>query len=438
MSLKLVTYPALFRSQKIIIIKELAKVQMEIDQNATQAQLDSLSIHGKVPCLVTPDGNISESNAIARYIARMAPASSGLYGSSPFEAAQVDSWMDWCVQDLEIPATLWIAPILGWMKNEPVVTERASEDLKKGMALLDNHLKMETFLVGRQMTMADIAVATTMLLPMKLVLDEAARKPFPNLMRWFDLCIHQQVFIDVVGETTLCKTPLTPSESVSAPAAKQETPSSPAKAKKEEKPKQEKKEEKPKQEEKSKDASKKGEKRKQENEELLEESYEEKKAKNPLDDLPKSNFVLDAWKREYSNCPNQDTNLAMPYFWDNYDMEGYSLWFCDYNYNDECEVAFMTSNLVGGFVQRCDALRKYAFGVMQIIGTQQSQKVLGAWLIRGQSIDPMLKENDDAEYYTWTKLASPPTEEQKARLQVLWCAEEEIDGMQILDCKVFK
>jgi len=424
MSLKLVTYPALFRSQKVIIAAEMAKVNLEIDDKATESQLASLSVHGKVPCLVTPEGNISESNAIARYIARMAPASLGLLGATPFESAQVDSWLDFCVQDLEIPATLWIAPILGWMDNNEAVSERAAQDLKKGMHVIENHLKMETFIVGRQMTLADIAIATTLLLPLKLVLDAKAREAFPNLMRWFDLCIHQTAFVDVVGETKLCEVPL--------------KPAAPAKAK-EEKPKEEKKkEEKPKAAEKPKEEKPKAEKRKQDEEEMAEETFEDKKAKNPLEDLPKSAFVLDAWKREYSNAPGGDCYQAMPYFWQNYDKEGYSLWFCDYNFNAECKVAFMTSNLVSGFIQRSDSLRKYAFGVMQIIGTPTSQKVLGAWLIRGQDIGPMLAENDDAEYYTWTKLTQPPTEEQKKRLELLWCEEKEIDGQSILDGKVFK
>jgi elongation factor 1-gamma len=356
MSLKLVTYPALFRSQKIIITAELAKVNLEVDTNTSESQLAGLSVHGKVPCLVTPEGNISESNAIARYIGRMAPPSLGLCGATPFEAAQVDSWLDFCVQDLEIPATLWIAPILGWMDENEAVTARASQDLKKGMGVLENHLKMETFVVGRQMTLADIAIATTLLLPLKLVLDAKARAAFPNVMRWFDLCVHQQAFIDTVGETKLCEVPLTAAVKKSGGAA-----STPAKDnKKEAKPKEEKKkEDKPKKEEKPKEDKPKGEKRKQDDEGLEPESFEEKKAKNPLDDLPPSKMVLDAWKREYSNAPNGDCTLAMPYFWDNYDKEGYSLWFCNYNFNDECKVAFMTSNLVGGFIQRSDELRKY-------------------------------------------------------------------------------
>ncbi|KAH9258326.1 hypothetical protein BASA81_003375 [Batrachochytrium salamandrivorans] len=417
-TLKLVTYPALFRSQKVIIVSELAKVALDIDTNTTQAQLDSLSVHGKVPCLVTPEGNISESNAIARYIARLADPKIGLLGSTPFESAQVDSWVDFCVQDLEIPATLWVAPLLGWMPEDSQVTKRAQEDLKKGLAVLDNHLKQETFVVGNKITIADVAIFSTLLLPFKLVIQEVgAKKQFPNVMRWFDLLAHQQAFIDVVGETKLCEVPL-----VAAPGAKKEVA-----PKKEAAPKAE---AKPKAEPKAAAAPK----RKQEDAE--EDAPVEKKAANPLDSLPKSTMVLDAWKREYSNCPNQDTTLAMPWFWENVDLEGYSLWFCDYNFNDECKVSFMTSNLVAGFVQRTDALRKYAFGVMQIIGDNTQQKVLGAWLFRGQDTKFMLQENDDAEYYTWTKFTG--TDEEKQRIQVLWCAEDAINGEKILDCKVFK
>ena len=80
--------------------------------------MKSASVWGKVPVLDTPDGSLSESNAVARYVARLAPECK-LYGESLFESAQIDSWMDWCTQELEIPASMWVAPVLGWMANNP-------------------------------------------------------------------------------------------------------------------------------------------------------------------------------------------------------------------------------------------------------------------------------------------------------------------------------
>ena len=38
----------------------------------------------------------------------------------------------------------------------------------------------------------------------------------------------------------------------------------------------------------------------------------------------------------------------MPYFWQKFDKQNYSLWFCEYNYADDLKMIFMTCNLIGG------------------------------------------------------------------------------------------
>ena len=55
---------------------------------------------------------------------------------------------------------------------------------------------------------------------------------------------------------------------------------------------------------------------------------------------------MDEFKREYSN---KDTlTEALPYFWKNFDKENFSIWYCEYKYNDELSKIFMTANLVNG------------------------------------------------------------------------------------------
>ncbi|MBO8589854.1 hypothetical protein INN88_14770, partial [Staphylococcus aureus] len=66
-----------------------------------------------------------------------------------------------------------------------------------------------------------------------------------------------------------------------------------------------------------------------------EEEAPKPKPKNPLDLLPPSTMILDEWKRLYSNTKTNFREVAIKGFWDMYDPEGYSLWFCDYKYNDE-------------------------------------------------------------------------------------------------------
>jgi Elongation factor 1 gamma, conserved domain len=50
-------------------------------------------------------------------------------------------------------------------------------------------------------------------------------------------------------------------------------------------------------------------------------------------------------------------------------------------------------NKVGGFLQRIDYARKYAFGAMCILKDDKGQfPIRGAWIFRGQAIPPMMVE----------------------------------------------
>nr|POF19832.1 elongation factor 1-gamma 3 [Quercus suber] len=106
-----------------------------------------------------------------------------------------------------------------------------------------------------------------------------------------------------------------------------------------------------------------------------EEQAPKTKPKNPPDLLPPSKMIMEEWKRLYSNIKTNFSEVAIKGFWDMYDPEGYSLWFCDYKYNDENTISFVTLNKVGGFLQRMDLAHKYAFGKMLMIGLEPPFKV---------------------------------------------------------------
>ena len=125
-------------------------------------------------------------------------------------------------------------------------------------------------------------------------------------------------------------------------------------------------------------------------------------------------------------------------FWDMYDPEGYSLWFCDYKYNDENTVSFVTLNKVSGFLQRMDLARKYAFGKMLIVGSEAPFKVKGLWLFRGQEIPQfVIDECYDMELYEWKKV-DLSDEAQKERVNQMIEDQEPFEGEALLDAKCFK
>ena len=88
---------------------------------------------------------------------------------------------------------MWVYPILGFIQSNKANTERAQEDLKRGLAVLQAHLSGSTYLVGSAVTLADIVVCCSLLNAFKLVMDASFLAPYKAVVRWCDpivwLCV---------------------------------------------------------------------------------------------------------------------------------------------------------------------------------------------------------------------------------------------------------
>lgn len=402
MSLKLYTDKAsAISAWKILAAANYSGVKLTVvsDFSSDSTDFQAKTPAGKPPVLETEQGSIFEENAIARYVARQGESS--LLGSTAFEQAQVDSWIEFSVNEIDLPASVWTFPILGYIANNAAATQKAKADIRHVFEVLNKHLASRTFLVGHRVTLADLSVAASLYHLYQLVIDVSFRKAFVNVTRWYLTVVNQPNVKPVFGDVQLCEKAQVAPETAEAP--KEE-------AKKVEKPKEEpKKAEKPK-------AEKKPAKEADDEEE---ESFadEAPKGKNPLDLLPPAKMNMDEWKRMYSN--NDTRSVAMPWFWQHLDTEGYSLWFCRYKYNSELTVTFMTSNLIGGYMQRLEKLRKYGFGSMLIFGEDNASEIEGAWLVRGTEMPAELTECDDSVLYDW-KRVDIADEAQKKLLEDFW------------------
>ena len=65
-------------------------------------------------------------------------------------------------------------------------------------------------------------------------------------------------------------------------------------------------------------------------------------------------------------------------------------------------------------------------------------KITAYFLIRGDSIEPLLKCNDDAECYTWTKVNYPFSHDDKAKITEYWTSETTLERESLLDSRVYK
>lgn len=365
---------------------------------------------GKVPVLETPDGPVFESNAIARYVARM-KADNPLYGSSLIEYAHIEQWTDFSATEVDANIGKWLYPRLGFYPYVAVSEEAYVAALKRALGALNTHLASNTYLVGNSVTLADIVISCNLYLGFTQIMTKSFTSEFPHVERYFWTMVNQPNIKKVMGDVKQA-------ESVPPVQKKNAAPK----------------------EKKLKEVKKEDPKPKPKPVEKVEEEEEapKPKPKNPLDLLPPSKMILDEWKKLYSNTKTNFREVAITGFWDMYDPEGYSLWFCDFKYNEENTVSFVTMNKVGGFLQRMDLCRKYAFGKMLVIGTEPPFKVKGLWLFRGPEIPKfVLEECYDMALYEWTKVDISDAA-QKERVSAMIEDLEPFEGEALLDAKCFK
>merc|ERR1712020_282172 len=334
---------------------------------------------GKVPAFEGSDGVLlTESNAIAYYV-----ANDELRGGSEASArAQVVQWMAMADNEILPAACTWVFPTMGIMQFNKNATERAKEDVKTALKSLNDHLLTRTFLVGERLTLADIAVATTMLSLYKQVLDPAFRKPFVNVTRWFTTVVNQPNAKAVLGQVTLC------------------TKMAEFDAKK------------------FAEFSGKGDKKAEKKEKAPKQEQKKPKKADPFEKMPKGTFDLEEWKRFYSN---NDEPESVAWFWEHFDHENYSIWRGDYKYNDELTMVFMSCNLIGGMFQRLEKLKKNAFASCCLFGKDNDSSISGIWVFKGQELAFELSEDWQIDYasYDWKKLDSK-SDECKAQVAQYW------------------
>lgn len=401
----LYTYPSNFRAQKALIAAQYSGYKINIasdfvfgETNKSEAFLSKFPL-GKVPAFETNDGQtIAESNAIAYYVSNQQ-----LKGSTPLEQAQVVQWMSFADGEIVPVSCTIVFPILGIMQYNKAGVDQAKDSLKKILTALNNYLLSRTYLVGEKITLADIVVATSLLHLYEHVLDEKNRKPYCNLNRWFTTCINQVQFKTVLGDFKLClKENEVDPKKFAEFNAKVGGSSKKDDKKKEPKP-EKKKEEKPK--------AKKEEEEPEEMDAAEAALLEEPKSKDPFDEMPKGTFNMDDFKRFYSN--NEEAK-SIPYFWEKFDKENYSIWHGEYKYSEELTKVFMSCNLITGMFQRLDKMRKQCFSSVCLFGSDNDSTISGVWVWRGQNLAFELCPDWQIDYetYTWKKL-DPDAEDTK-------------------------
>ncbi|CAN7999836.1 unnamed protein product [Ixodes hexagonus] len=422
-----------FRAHKILIAAEYSKFKLEVcgdapdfvfgATNQSAAFLEKFPL-GKVPAFETREGStthtITESNAIAYYV-----ANDQLRGGSPIERAQVVQFLSFADSEILPPACTWVFPCLGAMQFNKQANERAKEDVKKILTYLNGHLLTRTYLVGERLTLADIAVFTALLPLYKLVLEPSFRAPYVNVNRWFDTLAHQPEFQKILGDVKLCDKMAQFDAALYAQVQGKTKEGAKEGGKKEKEAKKE-----------PAAKPKKPAKEAEPEDDDIEPAMAEPPKKDPFEVFPKGSFNMDDFKRCYSN---ESETVSVPYFWEKFDKENYTIWYCEYKYPDELTQVFMSCNLISGMFQRLDKMRKHAFASMILFGEDNKSSISGVWVWRGPELAFKLSEDWQIDYesYDWKKL-DPNAPETKTLVDEYFKWEGNFGGKKFNQGKIFK
>jgi len=140
--------------------------------------------NGKVPTLVDGDFALWESNAIIQYLAAK-HAGHGLWPADPRGQADVSRWQCWELAHWG-PAcsTLvferFVKQFFGQGDPNPSEVARGEEELHRCAEVLDGHLRRRQWLVGDELTLADVSVGAWLAYSEHYPVGQ-----YPEIVRWY-------------------------------------------------------------------------------------------------------------------------------------------------------------------------------------------------------------------------------------------------------------
>ena len=378
---------------------ELPLEDIKLEEKEKRNTFDQKTPTKTFPFLETKEGNISQSDAIIYYLCQKYKPE--LLGQNAFEKAKIMQWTEFANCEISRCNRSIIYPIFGWDELNKDDYNRDNNKIKEYLKCIEKELEKNEFIIGNKITLADISLfAKTRFLMMFHLPEQMRNKLFPKLNKWFENLMNTKEAMKAYGRTVLCKTPMKPfAGKINKNKPEKENKENKEKKEEKDKNKKDKKEKKDKQKDKKENEQK--EKPKQEKKEKEKEPYIpgllevprfniKEIENNPLDSLPPSKFDLSKFKEEFINSKDKATSLNN--FWTNFDQEGYSLWYIEYNNSpNECVTLFRTCVIKGDILEQLKYFKKYCFGVLGAYGGNGAYKIKGCLLWRGKDIPEEVK-----------------------------------------------
>lgn len=135
---------------------------------------------GKVPCLQTDEGYLSESQCIIEYVERALPGPA-LFPSAPFALAKMHELTQIIDLYLELPARRLIENLFTRRPPPERVAREVLDEVAKGTRALQKLASFDAFLLGDTLTAADVAAVVHIPVVRQLLNKVLSRDPLADL-----------------------------------------------------------------------------------------------------------------------------------------------------------------------------------------------------------------------------------------------------------------
>ena len=164
----------------------LELVSVDLMDQGDRAKLLHINPNSKIPVLEHGDLMLWESCAIMQYLAEQVPAQT-LYPSAVRERADVNRWLFWCAQHFAPAIAIVVREnlvkrMVGIGEPDPYEVARGELQIAQFAHVLNEHLTKRTWVCGDALTLADFAIAAS------LMATAQARLPvlqYEHLQAWF-------------------------------------------------------------------------------------------------------------------------------------------------------------------------------------------------------------------------------------------------------------
>ncbi|KAI1758541.1 glutathione S-transferase [Hypoxylon sp. FL1150] len=192
------------RTPAILAIAKEHGIELDIVHADTHGgenydQLIQVNSLAQIPVFVGPDGFVlTECIPIALYITGQIETTT-LLGSNQREYYQIIQWMSMVNSEMVPNIGGVMLPLLG--RPQPV--RKNSEDCLRrfhiGCKRLDTHLQRSRYLVGDQVTLADLFSVGAIIFAVK-IFHKVLEARYPRLFSWFHEVYEIPMFKEIVGE----------------------------------------------------------------------------------------------------------------------------------------------------------------------------------------------------------------------------------------------